>query len=128
MLRTPVTRRGSPPFTSNGVPAHRARNGAKTPKAPSAASFLIDAQIAIDLPRRHVPDVVVPFLALGRHEVLEEMLAQRFTHEHILLELVERLTQVARELVDPQVAPFPVAHGEDVLVDGRPRVDLAPDP
>src|SRR6478735_5721996 len=85
---------------------------------------LIDAQISIGLPWGDVADVVVPLLALGGDEVFEQMLAERVAYQVVLLELVERLVQVARQLVDPQVTPLAVTHGEDVLVDWRAGVDV----
>src|SRR6266446_4903781 len=107
MLRTPVTRRGSPSLTSNRVPTRRRVKWPKTLQRPSGASCLIDAQVSIDLPRRHMPDVVVPLFALRRHEMLEKVFAESVAHERVLFELVERFAQVPGELVDAQVAALP---------------------
>src|SRR4051794_28113963 len=66
----------------------------------------VAGEIAVDLPGRDVPDVVEPLLALRLDEVIEDVFAQRLPHEVVLLELVECLGQVPRQLVDAQVAPL----------------------
>src|SRR3954462_6460514 len=92
------------------------------------SSLLIDAEVPIDLPRRHVLDVIEPFLAFGGDEMLEQVLAERLADQVVFLELVERLAEVPGEIVDAQVAALAMAHREDVLVDWRPRIDLLFDP
>ena len=72
-------------------------------------------------------DVVGPLLALGFEEVLEDVLAERVADEVVLLELVERLAEVRRQVVDAQVTPLAVAHRVDVLVHRRPGIDLLVD-
>src|SRR4051794_37101022 len=81
-------------------------------------------QVALHLPRRYLLDVVEPFGALGGEEVLEQMVAEDLAHQRILFELVERLTEIAGQLIDTKVAPLAVAHRKNVLVDWRARVDL----
>src|SRR4051812_3172526 len=70
----------------------------------------VDAQIPVDFPRRHVPDVVVPLFALRRQEVFEQVLAECFAHEVVLLELIERLAQVAGQFVNPKMPSLAVTH------------------
>src|SRR3954462_5976269 len=64
----------------------------------------VRGQIPLDLPRRHVLDVVEPLLALRFDEVLEWVLAEGLPDEVVLFELVERLAQVARQLVDAEMS------------------------
>ncbi len=78
-------------------------------------------EISIDFPRRDVLDVVVPLFTLGGHEMLEQVVAKRFPHQVVLLQLVERFAQIPRQLVDPQMSPLAVAHLVDVLVDRAVR-------
>src|SRR5438093_1511129 len=87
----------------------------------------VHRQVPLDLPRRHVPDVVVPLLALGGDEVLEQVAAKRFSDEVVLLQFVERFAQIARQLVDSQMPALAMAHREDVLVDRRPGINLLVD-
>ena len=75
------------------------------------------------LPRAHVLEVLEPLLALGFDHVVEDVIAERGAHQVVLLEGVQRLAQVRRQLVDSQVAPLAVAHLEDVLVHRGARVD-----
>src|SRR5262245_18752985 len=124
-LRTPLIRRGSTRALHQiACPAESRDLVRITRVGGRRSSFLIDAEVPIDLPRRHVLDVVEPLLPLGGDEVLEKMLAERLAHEVVLLELVERFAQVAGQVVDAQVAPLAVAHREDVLVDRRAGIDL----
>src|SRR5439155_19880577 len=44
-------------------------------------STSVHLQIPFDFPRRDVLDVVQPLFALGRDEVLEQMIAQQIPHE-----------------------------------------------
>ena len=53
------------------------------------------------LPHGDACDVVEPLFAFRRQEVLERVLAERLADEVVLLELVERFTEVAGQLVDP---------------------------
>src|SRR6478672_7097218 len=101
MLRTPVIRRRPALDTSNRVPSRLADFGAKASSCEEDASFLIDAEIAIDLPRRHVLDIVAPLFALGRQEMLEEVLAERVAHQIVFLQLIERFAQIPRQFIDP---------------------------
>src|SRR5882762_6469939 len=78
---------------------------------------LVLRQVALDLPLAHAADVLLPFLALGFDEPLVNVRAQSARDHVVLVEHVQRLVQVPRQLVDPVLAPFAEAHGEDVLVD-----------
>src|SRR5262245_17778681 len=124
MLRIPVIRRSPHPTPSNRVPSRLGDCRTKAAGYRENASFLIDAEVSIDLPRRHVLDVIAPLFAFGRQKVLEEMIAERVAHQVVLLQLIERLVQISRELVDAKMAPFAMAHGEDVLVDRRAGIDM----
>src|SRR5262245_49544282 len=94
---------------------------------PDRGGASVNAEVSVSLPGRDVLDVVEPLLTLGGEEVLVEVLAERLSNEVVLLELVERLAQVARELVDAQVAALAVAHLVDVLVHRRTRIHLLVD-
>src|SRR5262245_20279577 len=89
----------------------------------TASQISVDTKVAADFPTRDVLDVIEPLLALGGHEMREGVFAERGAHEVILFELVKRFTEAGRQLPDPQVPPFAVAHLEDVLVDRRTRID-----
>ena len=95
-------------------------------RRPADAS--VQAEVPVDFPRGDVFDVVEPLFTLGGHEMFEQVVAKRFSYQVVLLEFVQRLVQIPRQLVDPQVTPFAVAHLVDVLVDRRPRIDLLLDP
>src|SRR5712692_11384928 len=73
-------------------------------------------EVALDLPFAHAADVLLPFLTLGFDEPLVDMWPQRVTDHVVLLKHVQRLVEVARQLVDPIFAPLAEAHGENVLV------------
>src|SRR5215210_5427039 len=106
--------KGSPLFVSSCI-----LHFSLLPTSPSRRHPVPDSvrrQIPLDLPRRHVPDVVEPLLPLRFDEVLEYVLAEGLADEVVLLELVERLAQVARQLVDAQMPPLAMAHLVDVLV------------
>src|SRR5438046_6308164 len=81
---------------SSPVPGGLRRKQPTEAGAEIAASCLIDAEVAVDLPGRHMLDVVEPLLALGGDEVLEEMLAEELAHQRVFFQLVQRLAQVAR--------------------------------
>src|SRR5947199_5447760 len=59
----------------------------------------VHAEVAFGFPRRNVLDVVEPLFALRGDEMFEQVLAERVSHQVVLLELVERLVQVAGQLV-----------------------------
>jgi len=75
MLRIPLIRRDR--FNDHQVlcPARSRANGPKAHGFRRGASFLIDAEVAFDLPRRHMFDVIKPLFPLGRHEVFEEVVS-----------------------------------------------------
>src|SRR6266550_415672 len=123
MLRTPVIRRSSQANTSNRMPSNSTKCGTKTVGAAGGASCLIDAEVAIDLPRRHVLDVVAPFLAFRREKVFEQVRAECVADEVVLLQLIKCLVEIARQFVDAKVAALAMAHRENVFVDRRSRVD-----
>src|SRR3954453_22032689 len=109
-------RAARPEFRS---PGSGAGDGAGERSAPRLAEFSVPGEVPVHFPGRDVPDVVEPLLALRLDEVVEDVLAERLPYEVVLLQLVERLAQVARQLVDPQMASLPVAHLVDVLVHRR---------
>src|SRR5204863_5819794 len=82
------------------------------------------AQVPIEFPFADLPDILLPLLALGIEVALVDVIAQRLAHHGVLLEVVQRLVQVARQVVDTEATPLPVRHPRDVLVDGLPGVDL----
>src|SRR3954454_5414177 len=92
---------------------------------PPQYSLSILPEIPFLLPGVDVGDVLLPLLALGAEVVVEDVVAQGFLDDVVLLELVERLGEVRGELADARAALLAVTHGEDVLVDRRPRVQLA---
>src|SRR5439155_458017 len=69
-----------------------------------------------------------PFLALGREEVLRDVLAQRGRDHLVLLQLVARLVQVVRQVVDAQPPLLAMRHFPDVLVHRLAPVGLGLDP
>src|SRR5205809_5770412 len=73
-------------------------------------------QVALHLPLAHPADVLLPFLTLGFDEPLVDVGSQGIADDLVLVEHVQRLVEVARQLVDPVFAPLAEAHGEDVLV------------
>src|SRR5688572_14967847 len=87
-----------------------------------AVPISVRAQIAFDLPRRDVTNVAVPLGAFGGQEVLEEMWAERVAHQITLLQFIERLTQIAGQLIDAEMPAFAMAHLVDVLVHRRSRI------
>src|SRR6185437_13192072 len=73
-------------------------------------------QIRLELPRAHLGDVVAPLLALRLDEVRRDVLAEGAGDHVVLLQLVERLVEIVRQIVDPQPALLAEAHLPDVLV------------
>ena len=131
--RDGLRRRGREPGRP-GLPRHRrprqraaltARKGARGkpggPGPPRPSSVRL--QVLVDLPRVDPGDVGRPLGPLGLDEVLEDVLAERVLHDVVLLEAVERLGEVRRELVDLPALLLALAHLEDVLVHrlARPR-------
>src|ERR1041384_87038 len=82
-------------------------------------------EVALDLPLAHAADVLLPFLTLGFDEPLVDVWPQRITDHVVLLEHVQRVVEVARQLIDPVFAPLAKAHLEDVLIHGVGGGELA---
>src|SRR5438309_3720641 len=78
---------------------------------------LVLPQVSDQLPLADFADVLLPLLAFGFDEPLVDMLAQRAADHRVFLQRFQRLVQVPRQLVNAVLAPLPVAHLEDVLVD-----------
>src|SRR3977135_1044346 len=72
-------------------------------------------EIAIQLPLTHLPNVLLPLFPLRLEESLVDVRAEGVADDIVFFEHLERLVQVARQLVDPILAPLPEAHREDVL-------------
>src|SRR5436190_5615115 len=81
-------------------------------------------QVALHLPFAHAADVFLPFLTLGFDEPLVDVRAERLPDDVVLLEHVERLVKVARQLVDTVLPALAKAHCEDVLIQGGGRGSL----
>src|SRR5690606_5313021 len=73
-------------------------------------------QVLLDLPVVHLHQVLAPLLVLRRDEMLERMLAERGAHERALAQQIQRLAQVARQLLDAVAAPVAHRQPPDVLV------------
>src|SRR5512138_3520325 len=89
----------------------------------TAAGFLttgtlssVYRQVLLDLPVVHLHQVLAPLLVLRSDEMLERMLAQRGPHERALTQQVQRLAQVARQLLDAVAATVAHRQSPDVLV------------
>src|SRR5439155_24784380 len=78
-------------------------------------------QVALDLPLAHAADVFLPFLTLGFDEPLVDMGAERVPDDVVLLEHVERLVQVAGQLVEAVLPALAKAHLAAVLIHGVGR-------
>src|SRR5262249_61177283 len=64
-------------------------------------------------------------LRRSRRDIINKVIyAEGFSHQVLFLQLSERFLQISGELVDPEKAPFAMAHGEDVLVNRRTRIDV----
>src|SRR5690606_21257685 len=79
----------------------------REPLLPPASCLLppvssVGTQIPVDLPLRHVTDVTVPFGAFGGDEVVEDVVAERLPHQVALFEFVDRVAQIAGQLVDTE--------------------------
>src|SRR6266567_9037728 len=81
-------------------------------------------QVALDLPFAHSADVFLPFLSLRFDEPLVDVCAHRVPDDIVVLEHVERLVQVAGQLVDAVLPALAKAHLEDVLIHGIGRGQL----
>src|SRR5207245_8171065 len=84
-------------------------------------------QVPPQLPLAHPADIGLPLLALRFDEPLVDVRAQRVPHHVVLLEHLQRLVQVPRQLIDAVLAALPEAHFEDVLVDRIGGEELALD-
>jgi hypothetical protein len=59
-------------------------------------------QVVIELPLRHLRDVLLPLLPFCFEEVRGDVLAQRIGDDLVFLELVARLLEIVRQIVDLQ--------------------------
>src|SRR5947199_1205014 len=84
---------------------------------------LVLPQISIQLPFADLSDVLLPLLALCVEVAFADVVAQRLPDHRILLQVVERFVQIARQVVDTEAAALPVGHACDVLVHGLPGID-----
>src|SRR2546427_12870127 len=75
---------------------------------------LVAAEVAVDLPPAHLEVVLSHFLALSLEEALRQVLAEGILDDVVLLEVLQRLVKVPRELVDPVLPAVAVAHPKDV--------------
>src|ERR1700693_1889606 len=77
---------------------------------------LVLGQVTLHLPFADAADVLLPLLTLGFDEPLVDVWPQGVADHVVLLEHIQRLVEVARQLVDPVFPPLAEAHLEDVLV------------
>jgi hypothetical protein len=70
------------------------RSGGHT--RPRLALASVGVQVSVDFPVGDLTDVAVPLRALGGEEMVEDVVAERFSHQRALFEFVERLVQIAR--------------------------------
>src|SRR5437763_16458738 len=63
-------------------------------------------EVSIKFPFTHLPDVLLPLLALRLHESLVDVRPQRVADDVVLLEHVEGFVQITRQLVDAVFAPL----------------------
>ena len=78
----------------------RSREAAAAP----AGAWLSRRSGTLELPVVHLRDVLPPLLPLRVEEVRGHVLAQRVAYDVVLLQLVARLVQVVRQVVDAQTA------------------------
>src|SRR3989454_12698764 len=83
--------------------------------------------MATPLPPPPPANIRLPLLTLRFYEPLVDVRPERVPHHVVLLEHLERLVQVPRQLVDAVLAALPEAHFEDVLVDRMGGKELALD-
>src|SRR4051812_8658781 len=91
----------------------RAVAGCHKPQAPIPKLQSVHTQVPLELPLAHLSDVLLPFFALGLDEPLVDVRAERVPNDGILLQRIERLVQVARQLVDAVPPPLAEAHFKD---------------
>src|SRR5436190_5693512 len=73
---------------------------------------LVLGQVALDLPFAYAADVLLPFLTLGFDEPLVDVRPQGLTYHVVLVEHVQRLVEVARQLIDAVFPPLAEAYLE----------------
>src|SRR6185503_19480952 len=66
-----------------------------------SAGLSILPEVTVDFPGRDGRRVLLPLLALGLDEPAVDVLAQRIANDFVRFEAVQRLVQVAGQLVDP---------------------------
>src|SRR5918994_2597552 len=57
-------------------------------------------EVAVDLPGAHLHPVLVPLLLLCLHEALEDVIAEGIADHRVAAQLVDRLAQGSRQLLD----------------------------
>src|SRR5919112_1990264 len=103
----PATRRGAAPWP---------RRTRRSLGPAGALVWLVLPEVVVQLPLRYLRDVLAPLLPLRREEVLRDVIAERARDHVVLLQLVARLVQIVRQVVDAQPPLLAVAHLPDVLV------------
>src|SRR6476469_5730745 len=73
-------------------------------------------EIALELPRADLRDVVAPLLPFRFDEVRRQVLAEHAGDDVVFLELVERFVEIVRQIVDAKTPLLAEAHLPDVLV------------
>src|SRR6478672_13360482 len=89
-------------------------------------------QVVLDLPRRDLLVVGVPLVLLGLHVVIDVVLgarvAERGPDDLVLLEVPGGVEQVRGQEIDLPPLELALVQGVEVVVVGRPRVDVVLDP
>src|SRR5512144_1265619 len=94
----------------------------------SAVSLrLVLGQVVIELPLGYLRDVLLPLLPLRSEEVRRDVLTKCFLDDRILLELVARLFEVVRQIVDLETTLLAMRHLPDVRVHRLPCIRLVLD-
>src|SRR3954464_3962751 len=83
---------------------------------------LVLGQVAVELPRAHLGDFPPPLLAFGFYKMARDVLPQSDPDHIVLLQFVQRLVQVVRQVVDAKPPALPEAHLPYVFIDGLPPV------
>src|SRR5687767_9207786 len=90
---------GSRPHAPGACGTSAPRMGCRWPGG-GAADRLELVEVALDLPVADLGSVFVPFGALGRHVVAEDVVAEGAADDVVAFELVERLAERAGQLAD----------------------------
>src|SRR5438445_10653386 len=81
-------------------------------------------EIVIQLPRRDLRDVLLPFLSLRREKVIGDVLTKQVGDDSVLFQLVARFLEIVRQVIDSQSATLSGRYRRDAGIDRLARVGL----